>query len=241
MRIIQNIAAGTLLAACFLSGASFNGLAIWERSDICYGFPIRVEYDPTVSKVLNEQKFDEKVMVAIEYRILETKLARDSNETVVIAFNEGPSVDPVFTIYRKQADGTLEPYAYFGGCTLVVPGNGTVYTSGRVNNWFDVRQKFEFTEAGKRTVKQPFNYVGMKTETLRPITLYLEPGSTEAVEQVPERAEIEILLNKPDTSDYLIRTAFGIVGWFHQDMEDIGGTGGFPGSRDIKGLCFMGD
>ena len=153
------------------------------------------------------------------------------NEIFTVDFSPGPSADPGFTIRKIFKDSLI--YIDSFNCTnLVIPGNKFIYTSGHTNNMFNERKKFVYSGDGFQEVKQPFYYVGLKTNNLKPITLFSDTTLSDPVAKLPANYDIEVLINVNDF--YLIRTAFGLTGWLNMKRSLYGNT-------PIKGLYYAGD
>ena len=171
--------------------------------------------------------------------------------TVCVGFDEGPSDDPTFVLLPRAACGkplgTMEPLLEIGATTLIIPGNGFVYATGHTNNYVDARRKFELSGGKLREVKQPFYAVGGgprrvqrtplmdEDDPVQPIILRSERrDDAPVVATVPAGGEVEVLLSDgPDTGWFLVRTAVGLVGWYHSPS---GGT-----MPDTLGIYFHGD
>lgn len=146
-----------------------------------------------------------------------------------ILFDYGLSADPSFSIARKIGNS----YKYIGsisGLTLYVPGNGNLYCAGHTNNYFHERKKYKLVDDSLIIVEQAFKYVGLKTTTKGLLKLYADKNQTNLVAALPIGADIEILVNDGDY--YLIKTSFGLVGWWQ-----------FNGYRSelIEEIYFKGD
>ena len=146
-----------------------------------------------------------------------------NNDTVTILFDSGPSDDPAFYLTSTSTGKTTS----FPGKNLYVPGGKNIYVSGWTNSYYDVRRKFTYDGTNFTEVKQPYQYVGLKTKIKRigpkedpPILvpLYADKSKTNTVAVLSEGSEIEILVTQ-DNDWYLARTSFGLVGWVHVNQE----------------------
>ena len=122
--------------------------------------------------------------------------------------------EPEFHVYA--ADDRTKFYGSVGGLNMYVTGNGNLYVSGHINSNFDLKRKLTFTENNINEVEQPYYYVGLKTKTLVPITLYKTKEMKEVVATLPKNYKIEVLL--AETSHeyeefYLVKSDFGLIGW----------------------------
>lgn len=200
---------------------------------------IRVLYNESVTTVLNRKVapdvYEETGEETIQ--VVETRLDAKSDDHYVIEYFPGLSVDPVFTIFKKSKDGLTELKS-LGGTEIIIPGNGNIYTSGHTNSMFNERRKYVLTADGIKEVPQPLLYVGIKTEIRKPITIYSTKALKSAVARLPEGSSIEVLASDKDEKLYLVKTGFGLLGWYdasgHQPL-------GYQKENPIPGLYFNGD
>lgn len=83
-------------------------------------------------------------------------------------------------------------------------------------------------------VSQPLYYVGQKTKTLKSITLSQTFKQLKPVAHLPANSSVEIIAAEAkDSAHYfLIKTAFGLLGWWKLDSVY---------SQSIENLYFAGD
>ena len=166
------------------------------------------------------------------------------SDFVYILYDEGPSSDPIFTITDKN--NTLlwsEPAE-----EMCINSMGTIYLSGNLNKMFNQRMKLQFANGRVIEAKQPYYYVDVRGALLKPVKLYSEKDNKgEVIATLPVGYEIEVLLadtNPPMneygyqelTTNYLVRTAFGLVGWLKLGDDDT-----YFMDPVIKGLGYYGD
>ncbi len=177
-----------------------------------------------------------------------TLLGRYKNDSmkeyVNIIYTPGPSVDPVFSITDKNNKLIWSEAAE----EMCINSNGIIYLSGNMNRMFNQRMKFKLVDGKVTEVMQPFYFVDVKGELLKPIRLYSEKNNKgELIATLPIGYEIEILLAEPEITkneygvqnpimNYLARTPFGLVGWLRLSKEDITYI-----SPIVKGLGILGD
>lgn len=167
-----------------------------------------------------------------------TSIDGNKNNKVLVCFNFGPSYDPSFEFF-KLIDGNYKMIFSLSGEQLFIPSNGNLYISGITNNMFDVKRKFKYKNDKIVEVKQPYYYVGQNTVTLKSIKLYTDKNCTTVLAVLPANAKIEIIaasvandLNIENKSIYLIKSSFGLLGWWKLDNY---------ASEKIKDLYFHGD
>ncbi|MEM8901921.1 MAG: hypothetical protein AAGC85_27690, partial [Bacteroidota bacterium] len=147
----------------------------------------------------------------------------------------GHCPEPSFQIRDVQDYSIL--YGEVSALRLYVPGNGYLYASGHLEDNFNTRRKYLFKENNIQEIKQPFYYVGLKTRTLKSLTLYRNRLFSEEVGKIPSDYSIEVLLAETSLRYkdlYLIRTDFGLVGWVEIEA-------GQYKSVDVEGIYFKGD
>lgn len=166
-------------------------------------------------------------------KLLKTQIAPGGSYYYVV-FSWGPSADPAFLFYEE---GTLDKLAFsFSGMRLFIPGNGNLYVDGHSNNLFNTRLKWKLVNGDAVEVEQPFYFVGLKSETRKPAKIYKTEQLSEVVASMPENYSVEVLINKPGTNLFLVRTDFGLCGWL-----EISGEDAFGGLNLIEGLYYAGD
>jgi hypothetical protein len=163
------------------------------------------------------------------YEYAKTKIVRNSEKYYHIMFDWGPSYDPNFSIYTVE-NGEAVLIGSISATRLYIPGNGNIYAEGRQNQIFNVRQKFKIKNGKIEEVKQAMKYVGLKTTTNELIKLSIEKESSSNIAVLPKGAEVEVLLNEGNY--FLIRTSFGLVGWWKWSYDK---------NNVIEGLYLSGD
>lgn len=155
-----------------------------------------------------------------------------------IDYDPGPSGDPHFIVYQKLDDKLIR-LDLFAGLELIVPGDGTIYVSGKANDFFNRRRKYVLKNGALKEVEQPYYYVGVKTTNARPIDIYTDKTYQNKVAHLPANSQIEVLLASRQAEygyDFLIKSPYGLVGWL-----TVEGQYGLCGMETIKGICFHGD
>ncbi|MDO5036418.1 MAG: hypothetical protein Q4D93_05610 [Porphyromonas sp.] len=157
-------------------------------------------------------------------------------------FSEGPSVDPTFYI----TDNDFNPLWSQFGQEMAVTEGGVIYLMGTINRMFNMKMKFKITSSGIREIPQPYYYVGVQGELLKPIKLYSQKEGGEVVATLPKGYAVEVLLADPRSvaededsttyNRYLVRSNFGLVGWMRLANEDLSSF-----DPVIRGVGFVGD
>jgi hypothetical protein len=140
------------------------------------------------------------------------------DDKILVTYDEGLSADPSFSFLKKKKD-KYEFFFSLSGTKLFLPGNGNIYVEGHTNNYFNERRKFRLKNDSIIEVRQPFLYVGLKTKNSKTVKLFGDKEQNNIVATLSPESEIEVLLN--DGEFYLIRTSFGLVGWWKFDYGII--------------------
>lgn len=222
--------------------AQINHFPNLQKVDVDKSMQVFIKYESANTQLIqkklsqlptNDPQYSDDDMESDNVKVMETTLDVKSKERYIIVYSPGLSADPAFIFYKKSKP---EKACFsVGGLGLYLTGNGTFYVTGHINNTFDIHRKFKIENDSILEVKQPFHYVGLKTKTNQPITLFADKEQKEIVAQLPSGCNIEVLLS--DTEEdftYLIKTEFGLIGWTHFDMI-------FQKDIQIKGLYFRGD
>lgn len=171
------------------------------------------ELTVVVNKEVNSTSifYDDFAKMVGLHEFIITKINRSKEEEYHILFDYGMSADPSFSIAKKDGD-SFKQLGSISGLILYIPGNGNIYSEGHVNNYFNERKKYKLINDRLVEAKQPYRYVGIKTKTKGLLKLYTDKTQEELIATLPPEADIEILLN--DNDYYLIKTSFGLVGWW---------------------------
>lgn len=218
--------------AAELPDIGFAGLTAHSFESQCFG-PRSVHFDPALAQPRND--FEEiPDHPAGGYRtVLAGRIDRGSKDEFELRYDDGPSCDPTFTLWRKGAD---EPIGEFGGDHVVVPGNGFLYVIRRSNRSFEGREKWAIHKGELVEIAQPQYYVGVSTATLKPVVLLQQPqaGAT-VMANVPKGESVLVVLQQSvDGQDwYLLRTRFGLLGWTADS--------GYGEERQFEDIQFFGD
>ncbi|TRX61667.1 hypothetical protein [Carboxylicivirga sp. M1479] len=151
----------------------------------------------------------------------------------LLSFTVAPSADDSFGFYKKT--GNSYEYSFsISGKQIYIPGNGSIYVSGHTNNWFNEKKKFTFENDTIREIAQPLYHVGLKTKTRKAIALYSDKTESKKVAYLPKGANVEVIAseNSDGQGYFLIKTSFGLLGWWQLDHY-------FEPS--IEGLFYNGD
>ncbi len=202
---------------------------------------ICIKYNPSVSNVYNKKRseldkndplfYNDGGPATEDIKAIKTKIS-DSGDDYYIVFSYGPSADPAFLFYK---DGQFDQPAFrIAGLKLYVTGTGAICVSGHTNNLFDTRKKYKVQNDNLIEVEQPYYHVGLKTKTLKPITIYSTENLQNVVAKLPANYDIEVLVQNPKNKLFLIATNFGLTGWIKVQS-------GMQGNAAIDKLYYAGD
>lgn len=195
---------------------------------------VSILYNEAITEVINKEFTEEESGLQIT-RAIRTKIDDQENTSYIVDYDEGFSVDPGFAIYREDGQ-KLTLIESFGGLQLIIPGNGNIYVSGHTNSMFNVRRKYKLMGSSFTEVKQPYYYVGLDSVTNADITLYESIDMAKEVAKLSKGTKITVLLNKGKY--YLIKTPFGLTGWYFMKHEYPIGV---HDKSELDGIYFNGD
>ena len=206
-------------------GESFSHLKLLDLDGI------RFYYRADSSRLINKP-LDETMV-----RVMVTKVDVRKSDEYLVMFDAGPSEDPAFALYRikggkmVQLKGEDGQDFWVGGSDLILPGSGSFYVAGHINNMFDMRRKFVLDGQVVREVRQPFYYVGLDTQTTQAIKLFASTKMDHVVAYLPKGASVTVLINQGEY--YLVKTPFGLVGWVKVKEYSY--------ETPLEGVRYMGD
>ena len=222
----------TTLAAADLPDVGFPGLTAHRFESICGGSP-SVHFDPKLALAHNEFEAIEDHPAGGYRTVLVGRIDRNDADKYVIRYDDGPSCDPTFSLWKE---GAGEPIGEFGGDHLVVPGNGFLYVIRRSNRSFEGREKWAIRDGALVEIAQPLYSVEVATTTRKAIELRQQTRpDSELIANVPKGESVTVVAEQSiDGGDwYLVRTRFGLLGW----TQD----GGYGDERQFEAIEFMGD
>ncbi len=204
------------------------------------GSAIQIKYKSDITTVYNKSRgeldksdplYTSGEMEMEEIVAIKTKISPSGDDYFVV-FSSGPSDDPTFIFYK---DGNFNQASFaISALKIAIPGNGSIYSSGHTNNVFNTRKKFKVVDNKLKEIEQAFYYVGLKTKTLKPITLYNSEQLNSKIASLPKNYKVEVLLNKNKSSLFLIKTEFGLTGWVKLENQ-------MYGNNAIDKLFYAGD
>lgn len=119
-----------------------------------------------------------------------------------------------FRIHPKNSSKVL---AEFTAREVYIPGNGFIYTTDDMGTTWAFKSKYRFTGTKLIKVKQPFYYIGIETETTKPIKLYQSRKYKKVIATLGSFSKVKVLLGYKE--GMLVKTPFGLVGW-HKSRSD---------------------
>jgi hypothetical protein len=218
---------------------NLNYVSIDTTYNVDFGF------NPKTTRLINEPCylldkgspfFCEKDSIFVDWVLVGKFKNENIKDSLNILYSQGMSADPGFEISKENG----ERVTGFSCLDFYINESGTIYTSGHTNSMYDKRRKFQIQEDTIIEIQQPFRYVGIKGQTLKPITLYEEKTGESVVAHLQKNYEIEILLTESSAKDfeieynYLVKTEFGLIGWLRLTYEDTYG-------KVLEELFYAGD
>lgn len=211
---------------------SFEALTpIVAKEWVAYIF-VGAEFDTNVSQYsFNQGSYENEPVDPICF----VTISPEQTEKILIGFSEGASDDPEFYFFSLNNGSFKQLFSLTGG-SLYIPGNGNLYLSAAANNMYEKKTKYKFEDNNIREVKQPYYHVGLKTQTLKTITIYSDESCTTPLATLPKKSEIEVIAAKESEDElefsFLIKSSFGLLGWWKLDSYY---------SQKIEYLYFHGD
>lgn len=207
----------------------FPGLATLKISDGDSISGQHVSYDASFSKVINKAILHEEGAPDVT-RLISTKLDREGKTSYFIDFDPGPSADPSF-IVKDEKSG--DPIGMIPADSLTIPGNGFIYARCRSNVMHTEQRKYGIHEGKLIEIEQPFSYVGLDSKAKVPLTLMAKKDGGEVIAKIPAGDALQVVIR--DGEHLLIKTQFGLVGWWKMNpsvMHD---------NAEIEGIYYAGD
>ena len=209
--------------------SSFPGLKSLAVPEDLTPFPGKLSYDPALTKVLDEKMAVEEGAPDAR-RLVSTRIDRENETRYFIDFDSGPSADPSFVITDEKTGAVL---GSIGGESLIIPGNGFIYVSGRANRLHQEQAKYTIRDGKLVEIEQPFSYVGLKSKAKVPLKLLAKKDGGDVIANIPVGDAVEVILR--DGEHLLIRTNFGLLGWWKMN------TNVMADNAEIEGIYYAGD
>jgi hypothetical protein len=162
--------------------------------------------------------------------VTDVKLRADDADYHVLRCDSGGSDDPQCVFATTQDPNG--PGVAIPGRLFVIPGDGCVYSAGHTDNMFDTRVVHCLVGAELKPMAQPFNYAGLKSKALKPLTLYADKNNGAVVTMIARGQFVEVVLQDGDW--FLLRNRFGLAGWAKLATDTQQAT-------EIDGFYYAGD
>ncbi|QJE95790.1 hypothetical protein [Luteolibacter luteus] len=224
-----SLALATAQAADKSPAIPFPGLATLKVSDGDGPFAQQVAYDASLAKVINKPILHEEGAPDVT-RLISTKLDRTAKTSYFIDFDPGPSADPSY-IVKDEKSG--EPVGMIPADLIAIPGNGFIYARCRSNVMHTEQRKYGMVEGKLVEIEQPFSYVGLDSKAKVALTLTSKKDGGEEIAKIPAGDSLQVVIR--DDEHLLIKTQFGLVGWWKMNpsvMHD---------NAEIEGIYYAGD
>lgn len=175
----------------------------------------------------------------MEYVLVGTYRNASMTSPVYILYTPGMSDDPAFRIVEESGRTLWDEAAD----ELCIHASGVIYTAGHTNKMINERRKYTYAAGRVTETPQPYLYAGIKGKLRKPVTLYSDRTRGVVVANLPVGYEVEVLLSENTDplaeelpKHYLVRTAFGLVGWLRLTDNDM-----YHLDPVVRGLGFQGD
>lgn len=208
---------------------SFPGLSSLPIPADLTPFPGKLSYDPALTQVVNKPLKPEEGAPEGQ-RLVATRLNREADSSYFIDFDSGPSADPAFVITDEKTGKVI---GSIGAESLVLPGNGFIYATGRANRMHLEHLKYTIQDGKLVEIGQPFSYVGLKSKAKVPLKLLAKKDGGEVIANIPAEDPLEVVLR--DGEHLLVKTRFGLLGWWKMQLNVM------PDNAEIEGIYYAGD
>ena len=161
-----------------------------------------------------------------------------NKQNITIWFDEGPSDDPGFVIEIRGDERIYD----VGGSTVFVSAEGHFYTSARMNQDYQKRQKYRLSTEGLTEVTQAYYLVDSQCAVTELTQLYSLPcGKGHVVASIPQGGRVQVMLHDANAAcaipQYLVSSSFGLVGWVGSESGLLNIEPGKP----LNCISFYGD
>lgn len=156
-----------------------------------------------------------------------------------IKYDDGPSSDPGFLI----SSAALGKATILRGKILYVSTPGSFYVTARTNEDYMVNRKYVIQNKALSEIRQAFYLVDLQCTTSDLLVIYEKKcGKGNIVAKIPKGMSVRVLLNDIESScsegeQYLVSTAFGLVGWVSSEA----GYMHFKKGKPLSCLNYIGD
>jgi hypothetical protein len=158
-------------------------------------------------------EYEEPLFFIGKYKVSE-------NDYISYYFSNGSSLDPqLIAVYKEKI------ILITLGNTFHIKGK-TIYVEGVSNSYFDKKRKYVFENNNFKEIRQPYYSVGMKGTLNVPIKIYQTTEYKNEIAVLPKGYEVEIILVETEgeydfIKNVLIKTKFGLIGWFDFDKISL--------------------
>lgn len=164
-------------------------------------------------------------------------------DTYYLTLSDFPSYDIAYNFYKnKNAALTAKPEFLpadflIAAPSIIIPGNGFIYSYGHNNNSYSIKNKYTFS-AGKVTpLSQPFKYLGAAAKSLKEQTIYTDMTLNTALYKISTGSPVTIVGLYEDADKkkeyFLVASEFGLIGYIENERSQS--------QTQFSGFYFNGD
>ncbi len=150
------------------------------------------------------------------------------NDIYYVLLSDFPSYDISYSFYKyeriKNAKSPLEfiePDFSIFAPSIIIPSNGNVYSYGHNNNSYSLKKKYLYKEGKIVELKQPFNYVGVASSSLKEQTIYSDLSLSSPLYMISKGSPVTIVAIHEDLKNnkefFVVASEFGLVGYIQID------------------------
>jgi hypothetical protein len=165
-----------------------------------------------------------------------------------ITYDQGPSFDVNYCFNKEDnVENALIAHTHYLQCdfripalSIIIPGNGSIYTYGHNNTMYDIHSKYTLKNDKLELVPQPFLYIGKNTTSLKDQIVYTDETLEAESYRITKGYKVTVVGFKNTQNHpkhiwgmYLVASEFGLLGWIPSDGQQM--------QTQFEGFFFNGD
>jgi hypothetical protein len=140
---------------------------------------------------------------------------------------------------NRTKGAPVKPDFIVEGTSIIIPGNGNIYSYGHNNNLHSIKRKFVFVGGYLNELSQPFHYVGLQTTSLKEQTIFSDTKLTSELYKISKGSVVTIVGLQSNLGSnsyeelYVVASEFGLVGYVKAEYDQK--------ETQFSGFFFAGD
>lgn len=187
---------------------------------------------------------DETLGTGDEDIVLGTIDLSGKNEIYYVILSDFPSHDVSYAFYKYERvknkstpQEFIEPDFKIFSPSLIIPGNGNIYSYGHNNNSYSLKKKYLYKEGKIVSLTQPFSYVGVSASSLKEQTIYSDYSLKNSLYKISKGSPVTIVGIYEDLENnkeyFIVASEFGLVGYVQIDHSQT--------ENQFSGFYYSGD